>query len=66
MNNAIEKQEYHGESREDFLHDADYDRRREELREIGWEIIDMLPEEKRNNLKNELIDEIISEGWDNE
>jgi vacuolar-type H+-ATPase subunit B/Vma2 len=66
MNNALEKQDYHGESREDFLHDTEYDRRREELRGLGWEIIDMLPEEKRNNLKAELIDEIISEGWDNE
>jgi len=38
----------------------------EQLRNIGWEILDLIPAGKAVEFQEELISEIISEGWDNE
>ena len=62
----MNKENIHGETKEDYLRDQANDLRASELRDLKWEILDLLPAKRLDELKEELINEIISEGWDNE
>lgn len=53
-----------GETREENYQAAEDDRRRDDLIDLGWEILDMLPKAEQKKLIMEIIDLIIEKGWD--
>jgi len=65
MNNRqLLLEDIHGETKSDFLQEIKNDERNETLINIGWDILDLLPEKRLKELKTNLINEIIEGDWD--
>ena len=62
---SYELEDEFGETREDIREDIGRTMREEELRDLSFDdLIDLMPIDKFVKLKNEIIEQILNEGWD--
>ena len=62
---SYELEDEFGETRADIREDIDRTMREEELRDLSFDdLIDLMPIDKFVKLKNEIIEQILNEGWD--
>ena len=62
--NKSEIEDWQGETHTDLMRSEAYFQRQDYLEYLEWEILDLIPNARLKEIQQELIEEIIENGWD--